>query len=149
MVSAAIGTLGVVVFSSSVGDVESGLSIQERREAFRAVILFNSLLVAAIGVAVYFLLRTETNSEEPRVRERVTLRNVIDVLRLPSIWLLMAIVLCGYVGYKVTDDLALYASDVMLFDEVKAASLSTMLLYLRPVVGIVVGFLADWTRPIS
>jgi MFS family permease len=58
----------------------------------------------------------------------------------------MAIVLCGYVGYKVTDDLSLYAKVVMQFDDVQSAWLGTLLLYVRPVVGVAAGFLADWSR---
>ena len=58
----------------------------------------------------------------------------------------MIIILCGYVGYKLTDDFSLYAKEVMLYNEIKAAQVGTLLLYLRPIVGVTVGFMADRSK---
>ena len=58
----------------------------------------------------------------------------------------MIIVLCAYVGYKLTDIFSLYANEIMLFDEVQAAQVGTFQLYLRPIVCIAIGLLADKTR---
>jgi MFS transporter, GlpU family, inner membrane protein len=68
------------------------------------------------------------------------------VLRLPSVWLLMIIILCAYVGYKITDIFSLYAKDVMLYDQVQSAQVGTFLLFIRPVVGVLIGVLADRTQ---
>ncbi|MCA9211633.1 MAG: MFS transporter [Planctomycetales bacterium] len=149
LVSATIGSLGVAIFSATMGSIDGGIDIEQRRAAFRSVILFNSILVALVGILVWLFLRTEevdSGSAEP-AHEPVTPTVVWHVLQLPTIWLLMAIVLCGYVGFKVTDDLTLYAKEVMFFNEVDSARLGTLLLYLRPVVGVVVGLMADRTRP--
>jgi MFS family permease len=58
----------------------------------------------------------------------------------------MVIILCAYVGYKMTDVFSLYAKEVMLFDDIKAAKVGTYLLYMRPFIGVVIGMLADKTR---
>ena len=61
----------------------------------------------------------------------------------------MVIILCAYFGYKVTDIYSLYASDVMGYDEVKSANISSLQLYLRPIAGFTFGFLADKKNGIS
>ena len=71
---------------------------------------------------------------------------VREVLRLPSVWLLMVIILCAYVGYKITDVFSLFAKDVMLYDQMQSAQVGTFLLFIRPVIGVVIGVLADRTK---
>ena len=56
------------------------------------------------------------------------------------------IVFCAYLGYKVTDVFSLYSKEVMFYDEIAAAEIGSKLLYLRPVVGVIIGLLADRTR---
>ena len=58
----------------------------------------------------------------------------------------MIIILCAYVGYKITDVFSLYAKDVMLYDQVQSAQVGTFLLFIRPVIGVLIGILADRTR---
>jgi MFS family permease len=53
------------------------------------------------------------------------------------------IVLCAYVGYKTTDDISLFANDVLGFNEAEAAGLATAALWLRPVFALIAGFLMD------
>ena len=43
----------------------------------------------------------------------------------------MFIIIAAYVGYKVTDIYSLYASDVMNFDNLEAANIGSLQLYLR------------------
>jgi nitrate/nitrite transporter NarK len=49
-------------------------------------------------------------------------------------------------GYKITDIFSLYAKEVMKYDEIQSAGIGAILMYLRPIVGVVIGFLADKTR---
>lgn len=53
------------------------------------------------------------------------------------------IIICGYVGYKITDDFSLYAKQVLEFDEVAAAGVGSAALWLRPVFAVLAGILAD------
>ena len=62
---------------------------------------------------------------------------------MPVVWLQAVIIICGYVGYKTTDDFSLFAQDVLLFDEVKSATVGTIALWMRPVVAILAGLIAD------
>jgi nitrate/nitrite transporter NarK len=84
--------------------------------------------------------------ERDIILEHITLSQVREVLRLRSVWLLMVIILCAYVGYKITDVFSLYAQDVMDYDQVGSAQVGTFLLFIRPVVGVLIGILADRTN---
>lgn len=146
LVGALFSLLGVIIFSWFVPENAVELNAFQQKEAFTMVVYISSALVAFIGVLVFFFLKA-TVSTETILKEKITLANIKSVLKLPSVWLLMVIILCAYVGYKITDIFSLYAREVLLFSEVDAAKTGTFLLFIRPVVGVVIGFLADRSRP--
>ncbi len=144
LVAAGFGSLGVLIFSLFIPGETTELSDLTREEAFSYVILVSSALVAVIGILVWYFLKVKTPEIQNRSETKIFARNNIrTVLGYRSVWLLMIIILCAYVGYKTTDVFSLYASDVMLFSEVDSAKTGTFLLYIRPVVGVLIGFLAD------
>ena len=61
---------------------------------------------------------------------------------------MMMIIMSAYVGYKLTDIYSLYASEVMLYNQIEAAEIGALQLYLRPLVCLVIGLLADKTSSI-
>ena len=146
IVAASMGSIGVFVFTIVLTSDIKSASVLERQEAFRYVILLSSFMVAFIGVLVLIFLRNmedkNTNFELPLN----TLTNIKSVLKNESIWLLMLIIMCAYVGYKVTDIYSLYASEVMLYDQIEAAEVGALQLYLRPIVCIAIGLIADRTK---
>jgi nitrate/nitrite transporter NarK len=92
-------------------------------------------------------MKLDPKTEKEIILEKITIRQIKEVMRLPSVWLLMIIILCAYVGYKITDVFSLYAKDVMNYDQVQSAQVGTFLLFIRPVIGVLIGVLADRTRP--
>lgn len=146
IVAASMGSIGVFVFTIVLTSDIKSASVLERQEAFRYVILLSSFMVAFIGLLVLIFLRNmedkNTNFELPLN----TLTNIKGVLKNESIWLLMLIIMCAYVGYKVTDIYSLYASEVMLYDQIEAAEVGALQLYLRPIVCVAIGLLADRTK---
>jgi sugar phosphate permease len=92
---------------------------------------------------VWVFLKLDKQKEEEIVLSKISTSQIIQVLKLPSVWLLMIVILCAYVGYKVTDVLSLYAKDVMQYDQVQSAQVGTFLLFIRPIVGVTIGILAD------
>ncbi len=146
LVGALFGTLGVLVFALFISSEISAASIVEKRDAFRYVILISSGIVVLVGIAVWFFMRLDSKIEKEIILDKITLTQVGEVLRLPSVWLLMVIILCAYVGYKITDVFSLYAQDVMQYDQVQSAQVGTFLLFIRPVVGVLIGVLADRTH---
>jgi len=147
LVGALFGTLGVLVFAHFMSADLEVASLQESRFAFRYVILTSSGIVAVVGVLVWLFMKLPEHQEKEIVVDRITTSQIKEVLRLPSVLLLMIIILCAYVGYKITDIFSLYAQDVMLLDEVGSAEVGTFLLFARPVLGVFIGIVADRSRP--
>jgi MFS transporter, GlpU family, inner membrane protein len=146
LVGALFGLLGVVVFSLFIPSETIEINTFQQKDAFRMVVYISSALVAGIGVLVFFFLKSNVPKKN-FLKEKITFANIKSVLKLPAVWLLMVIILCAYVGYKVTDIFSLYASEILLYSEIDAAKTGTFLLFLRPIVGVTIGFLADRARP--
>ncbi len=140
LVAALVGVFAVQIYSTFIPEVE-GLSLVENQRAFRPVVISSSIFTALIGVLVWFFL--DRKSQKSESIDKIRLSYIASTLRLRSVWLLMVIVLCAYFGYKVTDIISLYASDVMLYDQIDSAHVGTFLLFMRPLVGISMGF---WIR---
>lgn len=146
MVGALFGAMGVFIFSLFITSAIAEASVEESREAFKYVIWVSSAIVAIVGVLVWFFMKMDKTSDEKIVLESITIAEIKEVLRLPSVWLLMVIILCAYVGYKISDVFSLYAQDVMKYDQVQSAQVGTFLLFIRPTIGVTIGILADRTQ---
>jgi nitrate/nitrite transporter NarK len=147
LVGALFGTMGVLVFSYFMTANLEVATLQESRFAFRYVILTSSAIVAVVGLLVWIFMKLPEHLEREIIVDKISVSQIKEVVQLPSVLLLMVIILCAYVGYKITDVFSLYAQDVMLLDEVGSAQVGTFLLFARPVVGVLIGVLADRSRP--
>ena len=143
LVGALFGTLGLLVFSIFINSEIADMTVSESRTAFKQVILVTSGLVTLVGVLVWSFMKFDQKNENEIIIKKISIPQIKEVLSLPSVWLLMIIILCAYVGYKITDVFSLYAQDVMLYDQVKSAQVGTFLLFIRPVIGVLIGILAD------
>ncbi|WP_074408718.1 MULTISPECIES: MFS transporter [Aquimarina] len=143
LVGALFGVLGVFIFSLFITSEISEATTAESKAAFKYVILVSSGLVSIVGILVWLFMKMDHELEKQITVEKITISQVQEVLRLPSVWLLMIIILCAYVGYKITDVFSLYAQDVMLYDQVQSAQVGTFLLFIRPIIGVLIGILAD------
>ena len=148
LVAALFGSVGVVIFSIFITKDIELTTVEERLIAFKEVIKYTSIAVLCIGIIIFFLLRSnETeNLKTERKAKLLTLKNFKTVMKFRAVWLLMVIILCAYYGYKMTDLFSQYAEDVMLYNKIEAAKVGTYLLYMRPVIGVVIGLLADRTK---
>jgi len=143
LVGALFGTMGILTFSLFISSEISEVSVSESRAAFKYVILISTAAIALVGLMVWLFMKIDYKSEKDIIIDKIAIPQIKEVLRLPSVWLLMIIILCAYVGYKVTDVFSLYAQDVMLYDQVKSAQVGTFLLFIRPVIGILIGVISD------
>ncbi|MBT8297772.1 MAG: MFS transporter, partial [Maribacter sp.] len=143
LVGALFGTMGVLIFSLFITSKISEAIVAESREALRYVILVSLGIVALVGLMVWFFMKMDRDADKEIILDKITISQIKAVLRLPSVWLLMIIILCAYVGYKITDVFSLYAQDVMLYNQVQSAQVGTFLLFVRPAIGVVIGILAD------
>ncbi|MGB0389978.1 MAG: MFS transporter [Salibacteraceae bacterium] len=136
-VGAIIGTVGIAILSqATVGSVEGSTSA-----SFQSIVLFTSIIVIAIGLISWFGIPKD--DENSLHRETINFNTVERLLVMPNIWLLGLIIVCAYVGYKVTDDLSLYANTVLGLSELESSYVSGGALWLRPVFALIAGYLAD------
>ena len=139
IVASSIGLIGVLIFSILITKDVSSLTLSEKQEVFKYVIGASSLIVFIIGIVVYTYLKIELKDDE----KIGNIKSLLKLSKLKSVWLISFIILCAYMGYKITDVYSLYASEVMLFDEVNAARVGALQQYLRPIVCISVAFFTD------
>ncbi|MFD2550772.1 nitrate/nitrite transporter [Bizionia sediminis] len=143
LTAALFGTLGLLLFATFFSTPNTA----DKQLAFKHVIYATSILVAIIGCFVYFFLNSNTPSKNwTETKHKLTFKDFKTLTRLPTVWLLMIIILCAYFGYKMTDVFSLYAKDVMAYNDIESAQIGTFLLYLRPIIGFVIGMLADKTK---
>ena len=141
LVAASMGTLGVLIFSLFLtNDIELA-SVSERKNAFRYVILFSSFIVFLTGILVIILMKS--SQEGVTNRNASLIPNIKSILKIQSVWLIMFIIIAAYVGYKVTDIYSLYASDVMNFNNLEAANIGSLQMYLRPLVCLLIALFAN------
>lgn len=147
LVSAIFGSLGIIIFSFLIVDISQS-TLLDRKEAFQYIILITSVIVATIGVLTFFFLKNlKITSEESTSKSKsLTKVDFKKVLKIPSVWLLMIIILCAYYGYKTTDIFSQFANEIMGYDAIESAKIGTLLLYIRPITGVTIGFLADRTK---
>ncbi|MEO0447460.1 MAG: MFS transporter [Verrucomicrobiota bacterium] len=140
--TAVMGTLMVAVFAWLLpGDVEQ-VSPEEKEAAFRSVIFVYGILVVVVAAFVWFALpRTGAKSEE-RVLHASWV-GIREVIALPTVWLQALILICAYIGFQSTNDFSLLAQDALELDEVEAAKVGTISLWMRPLAAILGGVLAD------
>ena len=132
VVGAIIASLGLIVFSFFIDEGFSDQGLEETRRAFKYVIYLSSFLVAIVGLLVWFYMRLNDAEEIKITLNKISWNQVGQVLKLPSVLLLMIIILSAYMGYKTTDVISLYAKEIMLYDQVASARVATFLLYARP-----------------
>lgn len=148
LVAALFGSVGVIIFSLFITKDIELTSIEERRIAFKEVITYTSIAVITVGIIVFFFLKlnldkTLTSEKKSKL---ITVENFKIVMKFKAVWLLMIIILCAYYSYKMTNLFSQYAEQVMNYDKIEAAKVGTYLLYMRPVIGVVIGLLADRTK---
>ncbi|NPD47535.1 MULTISPECIES: nitrate/nitrite transporter [unclassified Lentimicrobium] len=146
LVGALFGALGLLIFSLLLGDDIQMSDAEETKKALKQVIMYSSIIVTIVGVFVWFFMKLDRQIEKEISIEKIQVSQIKEVLALPSVWLLMMIILCAYVGYKITDIISLYAQEVMLYDHVKSAQIGTFLLFMRMIIGTIIGLLADKTE---
>ncbi|MRH99990.1 MFS transporter [Kriegella sp. EG-1] len=145
LTGALFGLIGVFVFSFFITENVDVATLESRQYAFKNVIYYSSIIIAIVGTLTWFFMKPGIEEKQLQI-EKITIDQIGVVLKLPAVRLLMVIILCAYVGYKITDILSQYANEVMLYNQVKSGQLGTFLQFLRPAIGILVGLIIDRFR---
>lgn len=143
LAGALFATLGVAVLAWRMPDSAGMISDEERRAAFRSVILLYSFAAMGTAAMTWALLPASSKSGDTGL---AVFRHSMQVLMRPLVWGQAAVIICAYCAFKGLDNYALYAVQVLGMSEVDGAGLSTIGGYIRPVAAVAAGFLADrWT----
>lgn len=142
LTAALISSSAVLIFAFFMPTDVNNATIHEKTNAYRYMVLFVSGFILLISIFVYFALPGD-KLKDKAPKKGPAVEGLKKIIALPVVWLQAIIIFSAYVGYKVTDDFSLYAREVMLFDEVDAASIGTSALWMRFVVAITAGFIAD------
>lgn len=145
MTAAVIGAVAVWILAIQLTDTIEATDPALRHAAFQRVILFFSMTVFVTAFIVNRLLRPLEIVHGKSI-DRITWEHVKTVLHRPAVWLQAVIIICAYSGYRVADDFSLLARDALGYDEVSAAGVGTLSLWLRPVAAIGAGLIADRFR---
>lgn len=140
--AALLGTITFIIFSQLSVEQAKGTLDQSGFHPFQFVILSTSLLTLFSGFLVWFLV-PDSDQLQAEKSVKTLFTNLNSLVGKPGIWMLSLMIICAYVGYKVTDDFSLYAREVLGFSESGAAGLGTSALWLRAIVAIIAGFLGD------
>lgn len=142
LVAAAIGSGAVALFSFLMPAEVQHATLDQRVDAMRQVIFLFSGITFAAAIFVWFALPLSIRASNES-QHKYEPGGVGRVLRMPTVWLQAIVVVCAYVGYKGLDDVSLYAKEVLDFNEVQAAGVGTLSMWVRPFAAIAAGLLAD------
>jgi len=138
--AALFATLAVAVLARYMPDNVMLVSDEERRRAFRAVILLYSFAAIATAMLTWFLIPPVKHVGDS---SRSLFHGAAVVTMRPLVWAQAAVIVCAYCGYKGLDNYSLYAVQVLGMDEVEGGKLSAYGAYIRPVAAVAAGFIAD------
>jgi len=141
-VAALLASLSVFVFDALLPVGAEMASLSEMKNALSKIIFIYCGLMVGCAFLILQIFPSE-NSAINSSNQKLSLEGVKQALKKRTVWLQALIVLCGYVGYKCTDDFSLYASDVFGFDDVNAAHMGTTSFWVRPFAALAAGFLGD------
>jgi MFS family permease len=143
LLAALIASVTVVVFAALLPTDVASASPAQRASAFRAVIWIFTGLTLSVALLVWVVVPDMAPKDQGEHEHKLSLEGIRGACRMPAVWLQAVIVVCAYVGYKATDDFSLLAHDALGFDEVAAAGIGTLTFWIRAIVAVGAGYLAD------
>lgn len=98
----------------------------------------------ALAVAAWFILSDEQdNSHSTEEKPKAGLNEVIQVLKMPEVWLISIVVLCSYSAYWGSFYFTPYATDAYALSVVAGASIGVGRMWIKPISALAAGFMAD------
>jgi nitrate/nitrite transporter NarK len=143
--AAVMATGAAMLFALVFPADPASVTPEQRRDALRTVIHAYTVVTMGAGVLVWFLVPRSDKAAvaRPKRNPGEALRNVIAVVRLPTVWLQALIVVSAYVAYKGFDNYSLFAKDAYGMGEVAVGSFTAKMQWIRPVAALGAGLVAD------
>jgi nitrate/nitrite transporter NarK len=112
-------------------------------EGLAQVILLFALTNIALAVLAWFILEDGASPAAEDAGSRVGLQEVIEVLKMPAVWLISLVVLTAYSAYWGSYYFAPYASDAYGLSVVLGGAVGVGKMWLKPFAAVGAGFVAD------
>lgn len=125
-------TLAIFNFFSKTAGNLAGLN---------GVITFYSIVVILLGILTFLLMKND--KEQTKKGEKLSFRQVVDVLKMPAVWILSLILCCTYTMNISIFYFTPYATASFGITATAAAVVTMMAQYIRPISSIGGGILAD------
>ena len=125
-------TLAIFNFFSKTAGNLAGLN---------GVITFYSIVVILLGILTFLLMKND--KKKTKKGEKLSFRQVIDVLKMPAVWILSLILCCTYTMNISMFYFTPYATASFGITATAAAVVTMMAQYIRPISSIGGGILAD------
>ncbi len=151
LLAAALASIGVMIFGMSFPDGAAAATLAEKEEALLLVISGYTIVTALTGVFVWFGIPDidpaqaagASVKQRPPVKSPPVFNHIIEVLKIPAVWMQAVILLCAYVGFKGFDNYSLFAVQAYGMDAVDAAAVVALGSWVRPVAALGAGLLGD------
>jgi sugar phosphate permease len=142
---------GILETGRGLGELISSIAILavfgllgSNRFALSMVIVLFSALIFVLGILAWFTIEDAADGADAKVDQpKVGIRDIVAVLRMPAVWLIAVIILCGYCAYWGTFRFTSYSSDIFLMSVTMAATLSVGKLWMKPIAALSAGFISD------
>ena len=143
VVEAALASVAVVIFSSVLG---SSTNIVDKREALIAIIYMYSAVVLVVGILVTIFVEDDKKKGAKvteQKKDSIKLADLGKVFRNKYVYLLGGIIFMSYSVYWTVYYFGGFLETNIGVSPVKVGTIMVVVLWMRPVGGIIGGFLAD------
>lgn len=134
---------GVVEVASSTALLAVFAKMGSGRLALSWVIILFSVLNLLIGLLTWFSLEDSTKGTSRKREEKIGIRNIIMVLKMPVVWLISLVILAAYSAYWGSYYFTPFATDVFMMSVVFGGALGVGKMWLKPLSALGAGFLGD------
>jgi nitrate/nitrite transporter NarK len=143
LIAAGLATLALFFFSLSLPGGGEAATLGQKTAALRST-MYVYTVASFVAAAFVWLFVPEPTREKP-ADQASKRRNghLVEVLRMPTIWLQATVIISAYCTYKGIDFYSQYAKDVWGWSDVRSAGLSAFSSWIRPVAAVGAGLVAD------
>jgi len=102
-----------------------------------------------LAIIVWLIMKEDTTprNDGQKVQTTLTFSGIIEVVKLPIVWLMAIIIMSAYCGYYGAYFFTPYATEVFELSSVVAAAISNAKLWIAALAAVVAGFIADKIGP--
>lgn len=143
LVEALLGSIALAIFSWMLGD---SLEIEDKKSALEAIIYMYSAVLLISAVFVFLFVKEDINASqtnEDKSQEEFKFSDLSKIFKNKFIYLHGLIIFCGYIVYWANYYYGGFLQTNVGFSPVAVGSIMVAVLWMRPIGGVVGGFLAD------